>query len=395
MDCGPIVSSSRHRAVARPPPLTEFAMTLASTPSRATDASHDADRDALAERLFEATLGAFDLLAVHLGTRLGLYHLLADGRARTPRELAEEAGIAPRYAREWLEHQAVGGILTADDVADADTRRYRLSSGHADVLANPNSLASMSPMAGFVVAGAGRMDRVVDAYRSGKGVAWDAYGDVLLESQAAINRPVFEQLLPTEWVPAMDDVHARLQRPGARIADVACGAGWSTLALARAYPNADVHGIDVDPWSIEQAGANARQAGLSERVTFALVDAAAPDGNERYHLVTILEAVHDLARPVEVLRAVREMLAPGGAVLVVDERVAPVFEAPGEPIDRVMYGYSILFCLPNGLADEPSVGTGTVMRPSTLETYALDAGFRSVTILPVEHDTFRLYRLDA
>lgn len=370
-------------------------MTPATISPPAPDTAHDAERDALAGRLFEATLGAFDLLAIHLGARLGLYRHLADGRSRTPLELAAEAGIAPRYAREWLEHQAVAGILGVEDAAaPEDERRYRLPPGHADVLANPDSLATMTPMAGFIVAGAAAMDQVVDAYRTGAGVAWDAYGDVLLESQAAVNRPIFEQLLPTEWVPAMPDIDRRLREPGARIVDVACGAGWSALALARAYPNARVDGLDVDPWSIEQATRNAAEAGLSDRVSFVLADAANAALSGRYDLVTVLEAVHDLARPVEVLRTVRDLVAPGGAVLVADEGVAESFTAPGEPIDRIMYGYSILFCLPNGLADQPSVGTGTVMRPATFERYAREAGFGSVSVLPVEHDTFRLYRLD-
>jgi hypothetical protein len=101
-----------------------------------------------------------------------------------------------------------------------------------------------------------------------------------------------------------------------------------------------------------------------------------------------------LSRPVEVLAAVRGMLAPGGALLVVDERVAEQFTAPGDEIERLMYGYSVMFCLPNGLAEQPSAGTGTVMRPSTLQAYAKEAGWASVTVLPVEHEVFRLYRLD-
>jgi 2-polyprenyl-3-methyl-5-hydroxy-6-metoxy-1,4-benzoquinol methylase len=368
---------------------------LTNRPAAPRDDRHDDHRDALAGRLFEATLGAFDLLAIHLGSRLGLYATLADGEARTPAELAAAAGISERYATEWLEHQAVGGLLDVEDAAIAPAeRRYRLPSGHAEVLADPTSLSTMTPMASFVVAAAARVDELAAAYRTNEGLAWDAYGDVLLEAQAAVNRPVFEALLPTEWVPALADIDARLQEPGARIADVGCGAGWSSLALARAYPEAAVDGVDLDAWSIAQATDNARQAGLDDRVSFIRADAADPVLEGRYDLVTILEAVHDLSRPVDVLRAVHGMLKPGGAVLVVDERVAETFTAPGDELERLMYGYSILFCLPNGLADRPSVGTGTVMRPATLERYAREAGFANVTVLPVEHDTFRLYRLD-
>lgn len=369
-----------------------------STPSASAisrDEAHDGSRDALAGRLFEATLGAFDLLAIQLGLRLGLYAALADGRARSVDDVARAAGVHPRYAREWLEHQAVGGLIEVDDPAAApDQRRYRLPSGHAEVLLDPTSSSTMAPMPAFITAAARAIDDLVEAYRSGDGVAWDGYGRELLEGQAAANRPTFEQLLPGPWLAAMPEVVERLKRPGARIADVACGAGWSTIALARAYPEAEVVGLDLDRWSIDRARANAKDAGLGDRPSFVLADAAHPDLQGRFDLVTILEAVHDLSRPVEVLAAVRGMLAPDGALLVVDERVAEQFTAPGDEIERLMYGYSIMFCLPNGLADQPSAGTGTVMRPSTLERYAREAGWRSVTVLPVEHEVFRLYRLD-
>jgi SAM-dependent methyltransferase len=150
----------------------------------------------------------------------------------------------------------------------------------------------------------------------------------------------------------------------------------------------------VDPESIERATANAASAGLGDRVRFVLADAAAADGAGTYDLVTIFEAVHDLSRPVEVLAAARRLLAPGGTLLVVDERVAEQFTAPGDDVERLMYSYSVLFCLANSLADQPSVGTGTVMRPDLLREYASAAGFTSVDILPIEHEVFRIYRLE-
>jgi 2-polyprenyl-3-methyl-5-hydroxy-6-metoxy-1,4-benzoquinol methylase len=195
----------------------------------------------------------------------------------------------------------------------------------------------------------------------------------------------------------MADIDARLRSvTGARVADVGCGTGWSTIAIAPGYPSALVDGLDVDPGSIDQA--NEMLAGLGDdlaaRVTFAARDAADPALAGRYDLVTIFEALHDMAQPVPVLRAVRELLAPGGAVLVADERVAERFTAPGDATERLMYGYSLVLCLANGLADQPSVATGTVLRPAALEAMAKDAGFARMSILPVEHDTFRFYRLD-
>jgi 2-polyprenyl-3-methyl-5-hydroxy-6-metoxy-1,4-benzoquinol methylase len=357
----------------------------------------DDRRDALAERLFGATLGAFDLLAVYLGDRLGLYRALADGEWATSAELSS-AGVAERYAREWLEHQAVGGFLECEDpAARPEERRYRLPEGHAEVLADPTSPATMPPLARFVVGSARAMPLLLDAYRSGMGVAWDAYGDDVLEAQAAVNRPALDAHLAGEWIGALPDVAERLGQPGARVADVACGAGWSTIAIARGFPEAFVDGLDVDPASIGLATANLASTApdLMRRVRFSARDAADPDLAGTYDLVTIVEAVHDLSHPVEVLTAVRGLLAPAGAVLVVDEKVSETFVAPGDEIERLMYGYSLTMCLANGLAEAGSVGTGTVLRPAALTAMATDAGFGSVTVLPVEHDTFRLYRLDA
>ena len=133
---------------------------------------------------------------------------------------------------------------------------------------------------------------------------------------------------------------------------------------------------------------------MTDRVSFLFADAANAEGESRYDLVTIFEALHDMAQPAAVLAAARKLLAPGGAVLIGDERVAEVFTAPGDEADRLFYGYSVVACLPNGLAEQPSVGTGTVLRPATVEAIAREAGFGGFTVLPTEHDSFRFYRLD-
>jgi len=356
----------------------------------------EARRDALAERLFAAALGAFDLLTVALGDRLGLYRSLAEDGPATPAELASRAGIAPRYAREWLEQQGVGGLLEVDDpAAPAGERRYRLPEGSAEVLVDPDSMSTMTPLAQFVVGAADSLADLAAAYRTGGGVAWDAYPEIPL-AQDAMNRPAFRELLTTEWTPALADIHVRLTAQGGRIADVACGMGWSTIALARGYPLAKVDGLDLDRTSIEQAGQRLTTdaSDVADRVTFQARDAADPQLAGRYDLAMIFEALHDMAHPVDVLRAVRGLLAPGGALLVVDERVNDRFVAPGDEIERVMYDYSVLFCLPNGLAEPGSAGTGTVLRPAALGRLAADAGFAGVTILPIDHPTFRFYRLD-
>jgi 2-polyprenyl-3-methyl-5-hydroxy-6-metoxy-1,4-benzoquinol methylase len=234
---------------------------------------------------------------------------------------------------------------------------------------------------------------LVEAFRSGEGLAWDAYPG-LIEAQELANRPVFRNLLTQEWLPAIPDVHTRLLE-GARVADVATGAGWSAIAMARAFPNTEVDGLDIDPESIERARRNAAAEGVDpERLRFHLVDAGQHSLDGQYDLVTIFEAVHDMARPAEVLATARRLLKADGAVLIADERVAETFIAPGDEAERLFYGYSVVACLANGLIDQPSIATGTVLRPAALEAIARDAGFSGFTVLDTEHESFRFYRLD-
>jgi SAM-dependent methyltransferase len=343
--------------------------------------------EALVERIFASAVAAFDIAGIYLGDRLGWYRSLANEGPATPDELATRTGTDARYAREWLEQQAVGGVLEVDA-----EHRFSLPAGYSDVLVDPESLSLMAPLSRMIVAAVGQLPAVAEAYRSGAGNGWEAYGADMREGQAAFNRPAITHLLGREWLPAIPDVHERLHAdPPARVLDIGCGEGWSTLAIARAYPKARVIGVDLDGPSIEAARGHAAEEGMADAVEFRHADAAALD--EPAGLAIIVEAVHDMSDPVPVLRAVREALAEGGSLIVVDERVAETFTAPGDDIERFMYGWSITTCLPDGRSRQPSVATGTVMRPATLRGYATDAGFRSVEILPIENDFFRFYRL--
>ena len=365
------------------------------TTDRANEgATSEARRDELAARLAGAVLATLDLQAVYLGDRLGLYRALEEGGPATAPELAERAGIHPRYAREWLEHQAVGSFLDVDDVAAApDERRYSLPAAHSAVLTDPESPWLIAPLSRFVVGTAKTMPRLLDAYRTGEGVDWADYGPDVVEAQEGINRPQFHHLVG-EWIDALPDIAERLRSGQGRVADVACGTGWSSISIARHFPASAVDGIDIDAGSIARAKAHAAQEGVDGRVSFLFADAANAAGEGRYDLVTIFEALHDMARPAEVLSAARRLLAPGGAVLIGDERVAETFMAPGDEAERLFYGYSVVACLANGLVDQPSVGTGTVIRPAMVESIAREAGFGGFTILPIQHESFRFYRLD-
>jgi SAM-dependent methyltransferase len=352
-------------------------------------------RDALVERLFGATLGAMDVLAVYIGARLGLYRALADRGLSSAPELAEATGLHERYVREWLEQQTRSDILEVEDAdAPADKRRYGLPAGHDEALLDETSLNFIAPFGKVVVACVRPIDAVLAAFRNGGGVPYADYGPDLHEGQAEFTRPMFEHLLGSEWLPAVSDVHARLKAdPPARVADVACGQGFSSMAIARAYPKVLVDGIDLDEASIEAAQKNLARSDVEDRVTFHRRDAADAGLQGQYDFVYMHESLHDMSYPVDVLRACGGLLVKGGSVVVGDERVAESFSAPGDDIERLCYGFSILHCLPVGMVGEGAAGTGTVMRAETVRRYAEEAGFGGFEVLPIENDFYRFYRL--
>lgn len=350
-------------------------------------------QDELVARLAEAAVGALELFSVHLGLRLGLYRALAGHGAATSKELAGRAGIDERYAQEWLEQQAVAGFLEVAGGADAATRQYVLPPEHAGVLVDPDDPAHVAPFSSLIAGIGGVLTDVVDAYRTGAGVPYQRYGVDFREGQGAINRPSYLHEL-AGWVRSVPWLHERLSAADrtAKIADLGCGQGHSTRALATAYPDAIVVGVDSDEGSIADAmKLSAAMAG--ERLSFEIRDAAHLAETGPYDLICMFEALHDLARPVEVLAAARAALAERGAMLIADERVAEYFVAPGDLVERLMYGWSVSHCLPASRAEEGSAALGTVLRPDTVRRLATEAGFTTVEILPIENDFFRFYLL--
>ncbi len=240
------------------------------------------------------------------------------------------------------------------------------------------------------------VNAVLEAFRTGEGVPYADYGPDLHEGQARFTRPMFENLIASEWLPGIADVHERLRSdPPARVADVACGEGHSSLAIARAYPKVHVDGIDSDAASIEAAERHLLDSGVEDRVAFHARDAADVELDGRCDLVTIFEALHDMSYPVEVLQSCRALLADGGSVVIADERVAEAFTAPGDELERLYYGFSVLHCLPVGMVGEGAAGTGTVMRADTVRRYGEKAGFGHFEVLGIENEFYRFYRLAA
>jgi predicted O-methyltransferase YrrM len=360
-----------------------------------TDIRFSGQREALANRLVAGLSASMDTLGVWLGLRLGLYAALARIGAATADELAATAGIDARYAGEWLEQQAVAGVLITDDAGRAaDERRYDLPAAHREVLLDEVSPYFVAPTT-YALAGIARvLPELLAAYRSGAGVPFAAYGEEIRDHIEQLNRPMFVSDLATSWLPAIPELHDRLQAdPPARVAEMACGAGWASITLATAYPKIRVDGFDLDAAFVERATRNAAAAGVGDRVSFTVGHAADPKLAGEYQAVMVFEAMHDIARPVEALAAARALLADGGCVIIADERVADVFTAPGDEVERLMYGFSILHCLPVSRTESPSAATGTVLRRSTLGNWANQAGFGQVDVLPIENEMWRFYRL--
>jgi 2-polyprenyl-3-methyl-5-hydroxy-6-metoxy-1,4-benzoquinol methylase len=361
----------------------------------ATDTTAEKTPDELIGRLFEATLGAWDLFSVYLGDRLGLYRALHAGGPTTAGELAARTGIDGRYALEWLEQQAATGFVVVDDTAAAaDERRFELPEAYAAPLLDLDSPFSVVPLARSMVACGSVMPALLDAYRTGGGVAWSDYGADMIEAQGAFNRPWLTGSFGTEILPSIPGIGERLAAdPPARVADVACGVGWAAIAIARAYPTVQIDGFDLDESSIGLAKQNARDAGVDDRVTFQVVDVADADAGA-YDLAVVIEAIHDMSQPVGVLASIRRMLRPDGAAIIADEKSEDSFTAPAGDLDRFFYGFSILTCLPGAMTERPTAAIGTAMRAATMERLGLEAGFRSVERLDEPAlDTLRFYRM--
>jgi 2-polyprenyl-3-methyl-5-hydroxy-6-metoxy-1,4-benzoquinol methylase len=365
--------------------------------SASTLASVQATPEEIVEHVFNSLVHTVELFCIYVGDQLGFYRALHDAGPATSAELAARAGTNERYTREWLEQQATSGFLACENPkAGAQDRRFALPLAYAPVFVERESLTIAPPMAQIAAGAIAPLHELLDAFRTGAGVPYADYGHDLHEGQAGMTRPLFVNQMTQEWIPAMPEIDARLTAdPPARIADIGMGQGWSSIALARGYPKVRVDGFDLDEASVAEAQRNARDAGVADRVTFQVRDAGDLDLAGQYDLALAFECIHDMADPVSVLRSMRRLVGPGGTVLIVDERVPDAFAPNGDAVERAMYGFSVLHCLPVGMVEKPSAETGTVMRRPTFRRYAEEAGFSRVDELPIENDFYRFYWLTA
>ncbi len=306
---------------------------------------------------------------VVLGDKLGLYKALAAQGPATPGDLAARTGCAERYVREWLSAQAAGGYIQYDKASGL----FSLSPEQALVFATEGHPAFMA--GGFEIVAAVFRDepRIAEAFRSGEGVGWHEHDACLFRGTERFFRPGYNANLVSSWIPALDGMEARL-RAGARVADVGCGHGASTIVMAKAYPNSRFFGFDYHPASIERAREAASQAGVGERVTFE-VAAAKGFGGDAYDMVSIFDALHDMGDPVGASRHIRDKLAPDGAWLLVEPFANDELADNLNPIGRLYYAASTMICTPASLSQEVALGLGAQAGEARLRKVVEEAGF--------------------
>lgn len=305
--------------------------------------------------------------SVVIGHRLGLYSALAQAPA-TPEQLAQRTGCHPRYLAEWLRGQAAGGYASYDPASE----RFSLTDEQAFCLADPagpNVPAAFAAALGYLRS----EPRLTEAFRTGAGVGWHEHGEDVFVGSDAFYRPGYEAELVPNWIPALDGVEAKLSA-GARVADVGCGLGTTSVLLAQAYPDTTVSGSDSHPESIDVARKRSAEAGVADRVTFEVATAQAVTGGD-YDLVTMFDCFHDMGDPLGAARQVRDMLAPDGTWLLVEPAASDTVEGNLNPVGRLYYSGSMFLCVPNAMSQPGGYALGAQASQAAIRQVTADAGF--------------------
>jgi SAM-dependent methyltransferase len=316
--------------------------------------------------------GALSVPLVRIGDRLGLYRILHEAGPMTPGDLAAKAGIAERYAREWLSQQAASGYLDFQ----AASGQFALPPEQAMVFARPDSPVYLQGAFDLAAAMMENQALVEPAFRTGRGVGWGHQTPCLFCTAGRFFRPTYQNNLVQSWLPALEDVVTKLER-GATVADVGCGHGFSTLIMAEAFPHSTFVGYDFHPDSIAQAQAHAEQHGVTARTRFE-VSLASEFPGEDLDLVTFFDCLHDMGDPVGVARRVRQALKPGGTWMVVEPAAADRLEDNLNPVSRLYYAASTMICVPASLDQPVGAALGAQAGPARLSAAIREGGFERV-----------------
>ncbi|MDQ3505204.1 MAG: methyltransferase domain-containing protein [Actinomycetota bacterium] len=310
-----------------------------------------------------------------IGDKLGLYKAMAGQGPMSSAELASKTGHAERYLREWLSAQAAAGYLAYDRRDDDGTDRFSLPDEHAIPLTDETSPACVIGGFQLALATVQSTEQLTEAFRTGAGFGWGEHDHEVFEGCRRFFGPSYTAFLTSTWIPALDGVEAKLAS-GARIADVGCGEGASTLLLAAAYPNSTVVGFDPHPASLDAARKSAADQGLADRVSFELGTAQDFDGS--YDLVCIFDALHDMGDPAGACTHVLSALTPGGTLMVVEPNAGDRVEDNLNPVGAAYYAFSTMLCTPNSLSQDVGTALGAQAGEARLTEVIGGAGFSSV-----------------
>lgn len=305
---------------------------------------------------------------VVIGDRLGLYRALAEAPA-LPSELAARTGTATRYVEEWLRGQAAGGYVEYD----AESGTYSMTEEQAFALTDPDGALYVPGAFQLALATHRALPEITEAFRTGEGFGWHRHDEEVFTGCERFFRPGYVANLVSSWIPALDGVEDRL-RSGAKVADVGCGHGASTLLMAQAYPNSVFAGSDYHRGSIDTAAKRAADAGLEDRVDFDV--ASAHDfGGGPYDLVATFDCLHDMGDPLRAARHVREQLSPDGTWLIVEPFAGDDVADNLTPVGRVYYSSSAFLCVPNALSQDGDYALGAQAGEAAIRDIVTEAGF--------------------
>jgi SAM-dependent methyltransferase len=304
-----------------------------------------------------------------MGDKLGLYRTLAGAGPVTPVELARRSGVAERYVREWLNAQAAGGYVAYDPAGGT----YELPPEQAVALADDQSPAYLPGFFQLALGSVIDSPRITEQARTGEGFGWHEHSHDVFDGCERFFRPGYNANLLPAWLPALDGVVEKLEA-GGKVADIGCGHGSSTILMAQAFPNSTFLGSDYHEGSIATARERAREAGVSERVTFE-VAAAVEHPGEGYDLVTMFDCLHDMGDPVGAARHVRQALAPDGTWMIVEPMAGDRVEDNLNPVGRAYYGFSTFLCTPASLSQEVGLALGAQAGEARIGDVVSGGGF--------------------
>jgi SAM-dependent methyltransferase len=307
-----------------------------------------------------------------IGERLGLYRAMAGAGPLTSAEVADRTEVAERSVREWLANQAAGGYVTYDPESD----RYTLPDEHALALADEDSPFYILGAFELIASLYADESKILEAFKSGAGMGWHEHDHRLFRGTERFFRPGYRAHLIDEWIPALDGVQAKLER-GAKVADVGCGHGASTVIMAKAFPASEFHGFDYHPESIERAREVADQEGVADRVSFEVASAKDYPGSG-YDLVCVFDCLHDMGDPVGASAHVLQTLAPDGTWMIVEPFAGDQLQDNLNPVGRVFYGASTMICTPASLDQEVGLALGAQAGEARLRDVVTQGGFGSL-----------------